>query len=165
LQLPAIQAAETRQVKNHGQSPPPAIESVVTMAEAQRLARERAAGIDFCAVVLKAENKMIGHLYFHQIDPKEFMTWELGFILNPKYQGKGYCTEASRALVEYAFAFWKAHKVVAFCNPLNIASWKVLEKIGMKREGCFEKKAFFKRDAAGNPIWHDCRAYGLLAIQ
>jgi hypothetical protein len=34
LQLPAIQAAETRQVKNHGQSPPPAIESVVTVEEA-----------------------------------------------------------------------------------------------------------------------------------
>jgi [ribosomal protein S5]-alanine N-acetyltransferase len=136
----------------------------VTMEEAQRLARERSAGIDFLAVVLKAESKMIGHLYFHRIDPQEFMTWELGFIFNPGYQRKGYCTEASRALVEYACAARQVHKVVAFCNPLNLASWKVLEKIGMKREGCFEKKAFFKRDAAGNPIWHDCWAFGLLAI-
>ena len=44
----------------------------------------------------------------------------------------------------------KSHKVVAFCNPENTASWKVLEKIGMEREGFFKQKAFFRRDDNGN---------------
>ena len=65
------------------------------------------------AVVLKGENKVIGHLYFHRTEPKEFLTRELGFIFNPNYQNRGFCTEASK----------------------NIASWKVLEKIGMKNDG------------------------------
>jgi ribosomal-protein-alanine N-acetyltransferase len=135
----------------------------VNRDKAKRLARDRAAGNDFLAVVLKSEAKMIGHLYFHRVDPPQFDTWELGYIFHPAYQRQGYCTESCRRLVEHAFAALKAHKIVAYCDPRNPASWRVLEKIGMKREGCFERKAFFRRDERGRPLWHDCWAYGLLA--
>ena len=130
--------------------------------EARGMARRRAGSDLFLAVVLKSSGKMVGHLYFERTEPEEILTWELGYIFNPAYQGRGYCTEASRALVERAFGELGAHRVVAFCNPKNPASWKVLERIGMRREGHFPKKAFFRRDAEGRPLWHDCYAYGML---
>ena len=45
------------------------------------------------------------------------MTWELGYIFNPDYHNQGYCTEASSALIDFAFRELHAHKIVAFCNP------------------------------------------------
>ncbi|MBN2533674.1 MAG: GNAT family N-acetyltransferase [Spirochaetales bacterium] len=137
----------------------------VSRDEAKRLADERSKGDDFLAVVLKERNKMIGHLYFHHEDPKEYMTWELGYIFNPVYQRKGYCTEACKHIIDYAFKQLNAHRIVSYCNPKNIASWRVLEKTGMKREGYFREKAFFRRDENGNPLWHDCLAYGLLSYK
>ncbi len=134
----------------------------ITPEEAKAMISERCKGDDFLAVVHKISKQMIGHLYFHHADPKHFMTWELGFIFNPKFQHKGYCSESSFALIDYAFKELKSHKVVAFCNPENTASWKVLEKIGMEREGFFKQKAFFRRDENGNPLWHNCYAYGIL---
>jgi len=134
----------------------------ISSEEARSLMAERSKNNDFLAVVHRKSNRMIGHLYFHQCDPKQFMTWELGYIFNPRFQNLGYCTEASSAVLDYAFNQWNAHKVVAFCNPKNISSWKVLEKIGMEREGFFKEKAFFRKDKDGNPLWHDCYAYGIL---
>jgi [ribosomal protein S5]-alanine N-acetyltransferase len=129
---------------------------------AKQLATERSKTHNFYAVVLKAEHKMIGHLYFNQSEPKEFLTWELGYIFNPHYQKRGYCTEASKRILDFGFQELKAHRIEAFCDPLNIASWRVLEKIGMTREGFFKQKAFFRRDPEHHPIWHDCYAYGIL---
>lgn len=134
----------------------------INEAQAKEITKERADGNDFFAVDLKDSGYMIGHLYFHRSDPKDFMTWELGYIFNPKFQNQGYCTEASSAIINYSFKELNAHKVVAFCNPRNTPSWKVLEKIGMEREGFFKQKAYFRRDDNGIPLWHDCYAYGIL---
>ena len=134
----------------------------VDQKQALAMCKERAAGNNFYAVELISEKKMIGHLYFQQAQPAEFFTWELGYIFNPKYQGKGYCTESAQKIIAYAFTALNAHKITAFCNPKNIASWRVLEKCGMMREGHFKEKAFFRRNADGKPLWHDCYAYGLL---
>ena len=134
----------------------------ISIEESKSLSSERCKGNDFYAVVQKNDKHMIGHLYFHHVEPKHFMTWELGYIFNPKFQNQGFCTEASSAVIEYAFKEMDVHKVVAFCNPKNIPSWKVLEKIGMEREGFFKQKAFFRKDDEGNPLWHDCYAYGIL---
>ncbi len=133
----------------------------ITREESSSLCIERSKGNSFYAVESRDTHKMIGHLYFSQINPTEFMTWELGYIFNPKFANRGYCTEASKAILEYAFRELAAHRVEAFCNPLNNASWHVLENIGLKREGFFREKAFFRRDSYNNPVWHDCYAYGL----
>ncbi|MBB6481266.1 GNAT family N-acetyltransferase [Spirochaeta isovalerica] len=134
----------------------------ISVSESRALIKKRCNGDDFLAVKLRESGKMIGHLYFHRIEPERFLTWELGFIFNPDYQNHGYCTEASAALVRYAFEALDAHKITAYCNPENTSSWKVLEKIGMIREGHFKKKGFFRTDPNGNPLWHDAYAYGML---
>jgi RimJ/RimL family protein N-acetyltransferase len=134
----------------------------VTVDGAKRSAKLRSRTDDFLAVELKTERKLIGHLYFKLTEPEEYRSWELGYIFNPAYHDRGYCTEASLRIVEYGFTELGAHRVIAFCDPRNVASWHVLENIGMKREGCFRKKAFFRKDKNGDPLWHDCYAYGIL---
>jgi RimJ/RimL family protein N-acetyltransferase len=134
----------------------------ISVDQAKGLAEDRSKGDAFLAVILKAENKMIGHLYFDLMEPQDFLTWELGFIFNPEFQNRGYCTEASRRVIEYGFGELAAHRIAAFCDPRNHASSRVLEKIGMRREGHFRKKAFFRRDANGTPLWHDAYAYGIV---
>jgi len=134
----------------------------VSVEEAKELCIERSKGKDFLAVELKQNKKMIGHLYFKQIDPLEFMTWELGYIFNPKYQKKGFGSEAAKGLVEYGFTNFDIHRIMARCNPDNIASWKLLEKVGFIREAHFRQYSFFHKDSQGSPIWTDTYEYSML---
>ncbi len=134
----------------------------ITAEKAKELTFERSQGIDFLAVILKNTQQMVGHLYFKQTEPTEFLTWELGYIFNPVFHNKGYATEAAQALINYGFAHWGIHRAIAHCNPENIASWKVLEKIGMRREGCLRKNIFFKKTADGSPLWVDSFEYAIL---
>jgi RimJ/RimL family protein N-acetyltransferase len=129
---------------------------------ARRLALERSKGENFLAVVARDTGKMVGHVYLGREQPEFFLCWELGFIFNPAYQGRGYCTEACGAVRDYAFDVVGAHRLVAGCSPDNPASWRVLEKIGMRREGFFLKNAFFRRGAGGEPLWFDSWHYAML---
>jgi RimJ/RimL family protein N-acetyltransferase len=63
----------------------------------------------------------------------EHKTVEVGFSFDPRYQGKGYATEAARALVDWAFSRG-FHRVIGRLEPRNTASARVLEKLGMRRE-------------------------------
>jgi len=134
----------------------------ISLEKAKELAAERARGNNFWAVIRKADQKMVGHLYFSQIEPKEFQTWELGYIFNPAFHNKGYASESACGLVHFGFTHGGIHRVIAHCNPENIASWKVLEKIGMRREAYFRKNVFFRTAADGSPLWLDSFEYALL---
>ena len=129
---------------------------------ARLLVEERTKTERFLAVEHIGSGRMIGHLYFAQIEPQQNLTWELGYIFNPAWQGQGFATEASRALVEWAFANLQVHRVIANCDQKNPASWKLLEKMGMRREGDFRQKAWFRRDGQGQPIWIDSYQYAIL---
>ncbi len=60
---------------------------------------------------------------------------EISYILHPNRWGRGLATEAATMLLSYAFDELKLHKVSATCNPENRGSARVLEKIGMVKEG------------------------------
>jgi RimJ/RimL family protein N-acetyltransferase len=60
---------------------------------------------------------------------------ELGYWLGVPYWGKGYATEAAKAVVEYGFKELKLHRIFASHFPNNPASGRVLQKIGMSYEG------------------------------
>jgi RimJ/RimL family protein N-acetyltransferase len=106
-----------------------------------------------------------GRIYFKHIEPHHLMTWELGYILNPHYHRQGYMSEAVAALVQHGFDHAAIHRVVAHCNPENTSSWKLLEKIGFRREGLLRQNIFFRQDALGEPIWTDTYVYALLASE
>jgi ribosomal-protein-alanine N-acetyltransferase len=126
------------------------------------LSRERAATTDFWAMELRDSGKMIGHIYFRQIEPHELRTWEIGYIVNPAYQGKGYATEAVGALLRKKFKEKPIHRVFAHCNPENLASWKLLERVGLRREGLLRRNVFFRRDPDGEELWTDTYEYAIL---
>ncbi len=134
----------------------------VTLEKAQELALERSKGTDFWAVILNGTQVIVGHLYFGQIEPKAFLTWELGYIFNPAYHNKGYATESAAALIRYGFAHFGIHRIIAHCHPENIVSWRVMEKIGMRKEGSFRKNAFFRVSMDGAPLWVDSFEYAIL---
>ena len=77
----------------------------ITLSEAKALAIQHSKGNDFFTVVLKQSNKMIGHIYFKHIEPKERLTWELGYIFNPAYQQQGNASEACAAITDYVNEF------------------------------------------------------------
>lgn len=69
----------------------------------------------------------------------------IGRCIFPEYKRQRYCAEAAKLALKYAFEDWDAHKVVAMCNEYNIASFMVMEKLGMVREGIFREEL----------PWHD----------
>ncbi|MFE4712613.1 GNAT family N-acetyltransferase [Paenibacillus sp. NPDC056722] len=130
--------------------------------ECKLMAAERSQGNAFVAVCLKNTNKMIGHIYFAQREPEPFLTWMIGYIFNPEFYGKGYATEACQAVLKYGFEELGAHRIMALCNPDNAPSWRLLERLSMRREGHFKKEDFFRKTESGEPIWHDAYQYSIL---
>ncbi|MCR8644448.1 GNAT family N-acetyltransferase [Paenibacillus sp. N1-5-1-14] len=83
-------------------------------------------------------------------------SWELGFAILQDYQGHGYGTEAIKLLLDYAFEQLQAHKVVGMCNSNNVHSAKLMERVGMRREGTFREELFWNKE------WHDQHFYSIL---
>lgn len=113
---------------------------------------------EFFAVVLKNAHKVIGNIY---LGKRDFNTRELGYVLNQDYQNKGYASEANKAMIEFAFKKG-VHRIYAECAPQNMPSWKVMERVGLKREAYFRKNVSFHTDEKGNPIYWDTYVYAAL---
>lgn len=58
----------------------------------------------------------------------------IGYVLDPAHAGHGYATEVAADLLSLAFDELDLHRVTAGCFADNIASWRVMEKVGMRRE-------------------------------
>ncbi|MEO8684541.1 MAG: GNAT family protein [Devosia sp.] len=69
---------------------------------------------------------------------------ELGWIFNPEQHGKGFATEAARALLDLAFGPGDMHRVMARCDARNLASSRLMERLGMRREAHFREHAIVK---------------------
>lgn len=125
----------------------------------QRGCAHHAASDDFWAVCLGNNHKLIGHVY---LSGKEQFGWELGYVFNYAYQRNGYATEAVRALIDMVFADKDARRIYANCNPDNVPSWKLLERVGFRPEGLLRSNVYFNCNANGTPLWQDTFLYGLL---
>jgi len=86
----------------------------------------------------------------------KFKNAELWFKLAPEYWGKGYTVEAALALLEFGFKQLLLHRIEAGVATENAASIRVLEKIGMKREGLRRKILPIRGE------WKDNYHYALL---
>lgn len=133
---------------------------VFSEEQCKQEAMQRSKNTAFLAVCLKDGGKVIGNLYFEKQDND---TWELGYVFHAMYQNQGYATESAGAVVDRAFREDGAHRVIALCNPENSASWRLLERLHMRREGHLKRNIFFKRDENGDPVWQDTYEYGILA--
>lgn len=86
------------------------------------------------AITSKADGTVIGSVAVWEVSAAHRRA-ELGFVVNPKSQGRGYASEAGSAVLGLAFARLGAQRVQATCRPENSASASVLTKIGMVEEG------------------------------
>jgi RimJ/RimL family protein N-acetyltransferase len=82
---------------------------------------------------------------------------DIGFTLGPSAQGRGYATEAVGEVVRYLFEDRAKHKVCADCDTRNDRSWRLMERIGLRREGTLRESV---RDGEG---WASEHLYGLVA--
>lgn len=131
----------------------------MTMEECRLEAARRASDEAFWAVCL-ADGTLIGNLYLSGAD--EFGTREIGYVFARACWHKGYATEAARRLMAYAFERLATRRIIALCDTRNAASFALMERLGMRREGEFKKNVGFKTDAHGNTIWTDSYQYAIL---
>lgn len=83
---------------------------------------------------------------------------ELGWVLDPASTGRGYATEAVRAAIEVCFGPLGLRRVHAGCFADNEPSWRLMERLGMRREEHSRKTALHRSGE-----WLDGMNYGLLA--
>ncbi|CCN80472.1 putative Acyl-CoA N-acyltransferase (fragment) (fragment) [Vibrio nigripulchritudo SFn27] len=81
-------------------------------------------------------------------------------MIHPDSQKKGYAFEAAKALMEHGFAKMNIQRIVATCQPENTASYQLMEKLGMRREGHF--KQCIQRS---NGEWCDEYFYAILKTE
>lgn len=89
-------------------------------------------------ILNKSEKVAIGTMGFKS-PPDEMKHGEIGYDIVPAYQGKGYATEMANAVVQWAFQEKELRGISAKCSPINIASVRVLEKIGMEHVSTTEE--------------------------
>lgn len=83
---------------------------------------------------------------------------EVGWSLHPAHTGRGYATEAVRELLRVAFEDHGLRRVVANCFYDNVPSWRLMERLGMRRETHAVRDSLHRSGQ-----WLDSLAYALLA--
>jgi RimJ/RimL family protein N-acetyltransferase len=90
-------------------------------------------------VVSREDAGLIGAVGVREIDAEHSQA-EMGFWIGVPSWGKGYATEAARRVVRYAFEELKLNRIYAHHMVRNPASGRVLEKVGMRREGLLRQR-------------------------
>ena len=90
-------------------------------------------GYGFWAVVEKRSGDFVGWFHFRPEPGHPSDEPELGYRLRKPFWGVGYATEGSAALIDRGFAEFGVRRVVASAMAVNIGSWRVMEKCGMRR--------------------------------
>lgn len=88
------------------------------------------------AVVYKPDERVIGFNGLKYLDGLE--ETDLGYRLRSDYWGRGIATESSLAIVRYGFETLGLQRIIGLVFPVNLASIRVLEKIGMHYDGMIE---------------------------
>jgi RimJ/RimL family protein N-acetyltransferase len=106
------------------------------------------------AIERKKDGKVMGLLGLMCEDHKQGL---IGWALGVDYRGNGYVTEGARALVTYGFSELGLHRIYAKTSNINTASWRVMERVGMRKEAHLREAEF------RNGGWIDALVYAVLA--
>ncbi|HSF57535.1 MAG TPA: GNAT family N-acetyltransferase [Candidatus Binatia bacterium] len=93
-------------------------------------------GKSFHWVIVRQEDSQLLGMITARVDDQK---WELGYVLARSYWGKGYMTEVLKRLVDWALKQKEIYRVWSVCDVDNLASARVMEKAGMKREGILRR--------------------------
>jgi RimJ/RimL family protein N-acetyltransferase len=107
-------------------------------------------------IIEKKDGTKIGTMsHFNMLSPVGKLL-EIGYALMPSERGKGYCTEATKLMVDYLFLSKEIPRIQALTLVKNVRSQKVLERVGFKREGIM-RKCFHIRGE-----WSDFAVFSIL---
>ena len=96
----------------------------------------------YWTIILKSTNEFIGGAGYWRL-LKEHYRAEIGYQLLPDYWRKGYSFEALREIINFGFKKMGLHSIEGNVNPKNIASIKLLEKLGFVQEAYFRENFYF----------------------
>ncbi len=121
------------------------------------------------AIVLKENEKVIGEIEAlpETSQPEQMKnatpdTFSPCWMLNRSYHGHGYAYEAAKAFFDYLFFEKGARRIYAYTEDYNIASQKLCEKLGMRREGLFREFVTFVNQPDGTPLYENTIQYAIL---
>lgn len=108
------------------------------------------------AITLASSGKLVGGggVYVSQ---RYESTAAIGYVICSEHWRKGFATEAASMFLDMAFAGLGLHRVFSWADAENAASIRVLEKIGMRREGYMLQDRFHRGE------WRDTCYYGMLS--
>jgi RimJ/RimL family protein N-acetyltransferase len=107
----------------------------------------------YLAVTKLDDNRVIG---FARIGFTGVKAGKLGYAIAAGEWGRGYATDAARALTNFAFTELSLHRISAAIGPENAASIAMVEKLGFTREGVLRDHVFT------NNAWRDSILYSVL---
>jgi RimJ/RimL family protein N-acetyltransferase len=107
------------------------------------------------AVVWRETGQVVGQVSLKWLS-REHRQGEIGFVFHPDYQGRGLAREAAEVVLRLGFADLGLHRVIGRCDSLNVASYRLLERLGMRREAHFVHDEIFKG------TWGDQYVYAML---
>jgi RimJ/RimL family protein N-acetyltransferase len=113
------------------------------------------------AVLLKDSEELIGDLSLW-LRSREHRQGEIGFMFHPAHQGRGYATEAATAVLGIGFETFGLHRISGSCDARNMASARLMERLGMRLEGTLRETEYVKGAWCDELIyamradeWHD----------
>jgi RimJ/RimL family protein N-acetyltransferase len=107
-------------------------------------------------ITLLSSSELIGDCGFHVLSTEPRQA-EFGIALAPELQGRGYATEALRALLDYLLIKLGKHRVFGSVDPRNARSMRLMQRVGMRKEAHFVKSLWFKGE------WVDDVVFAILA--
>ena len=107
------------------------------------------------ALTLAQDGQLIGNCGIRMKTPAAREA-DIGYELDPRHWGRGYATEAASKLLSFGFRDLRLHRIWAWCIAENVASARVLEKIGMRQEGHLRENEWMKGR------WWDTLLYAIL---
>ena len=107
-------------------------------------------------IVLRGLGRAVG-LVVCRVTIASHETMEIGYKLEPGVHRRGYGFETCTTLCAFLFDDVRVRKLIALCAAENVASWRLMEKLGMQREACLREYSFL------GGAWRDEFVYGLLA--
>lgn len=103
---------------------------------------------DDLLLAVDLEGKAIGHVLLIWRSQRH-RQGEVGYVLHPGYHGKGYATEAAVEMLRLGFEQLGLHRIIGRCDARNEASFRLMERLGMRREAYFVESEIFKGEWGG----------------
>jgi [ribosomal protein S5]-alanine N-acetyltransferase len=136
-----------------------ASDQIHTLEEALAKIHQRQQSQDYVAVCLRDTDQLIGEIFFMREEPD---TYSVGWNFNPRFQGKGYAKESTEAWINFLFEQCDARRIYAYVEDDNLASQKLCERLGFRKEGLFLEFISFVNHADGTPKYENTLQYAVL---